>query len=189
MTDQQYHHIGLPPFGPGRTRQWDPQARDLGRMAETSRPDDRYRFRTPSLRNVTLTAPYGHNGTYRTLEGIIRHHLNPRDALMHYDRSQVIVPDLPNLAKRDWYALDDRLEMTRFLSALEVQPLPLSSRDVADLIAFLHLLEDDSAIREARNAFRATQNASDHSSPHPNSEAPSMSPVWEAHTGVVFQPQ
>ena len=157
MTDQQYHHIGLPPFGPGRTRQWDPHARDLGRLAETSRSEDRYRFRTPSLRNVTLTAPYGHNGTYRTLTGIIQHHLNPHQALAKYDRSQVILPNLPHLATRDWYALDDRLEMARFVENIGIQPLSLTDQDIADLVAFLALLEDDSAIREARDAFLATQ--------------------------------
>ncbi|MEL6206267.1 MAG: cytochrome c peroxidase, partial [Pseudomonadota bacterium] len=77
LTDQQFHALGLPQFGPGRTRQWDPVVRDVGRMAETNRLEDAYRFRTPSLRNVALTAPYGHNGAYPTLEGMIRHHLDP----------------------------------------------------------------------------------------------------------------
>ncbi len=46
----------------------------MGRINESDRFDDAYKFRTPSLRNVQHTAPYGHNGAYNTLEGIISHH-------------------------------------------------------------------------------------------------------------------
>src|SRR5690606_41471069 len=34
--------------------------------------DGRFRFRTPTLRNVALTAPYMHNGTLPTLEEVLR---------------------------------------------------------------------------------------------------------------------
>ena len=81
QTDHDFHAIGLPAFGPGRTRQFESIARDVGRMSESDALEDAYKFRTPSLRNVELTAPYGHNGAYPTLEGIIRHHLNPRQSL------------------------------------------------------------------------------------------------------------
>ncbi|MBU6163080.1 MAG: c-type cytochrome, partial [Myxococcales bacterium] len=47
-------------------------ARDLGRMAITDRPQDLYAFKTPSLRNVALTAPYMHDGSLRTLEEVVR---------------------------------------------------------------------------------------------------------------------
>jgi cytochrome c peroxidase len=49
-----------------------------GHMAETDDLSDAYRFRTPMLRNVKLSAPYGHNGAYPDLKGIIKHHLNPK---------------------------------------------------------------------------------------------------------------
>ena len=67
LTDQKFHALAVPPFGPGRTRRFDPYVRDVGRMAETDRLEDAYRFRTPSLRNVALTAPYGHNGAIKRL--------------------------------------------------------------------------------------------------------------------------
>jgi cytochrome c peroxidase len=34
-------------------------------------------LRTPSLRNVTLSAPYGHNGAYTDLVSMVHHHLDP----------------------------------------------------------------------------------------------------------------
>ncbi len=53
--------------------------RDLGRYEVTGLPDDRWRYRTPSLRNVALTAPYMHDGSLKSL----------RDVLAFYDRGGV----------------------------------------------------------------------------------------------------
>ena len=89
MSDQKFHALALPAFGPGKTRRFDLQPRDVGHMGESNRIEDAYRFRTPMLRNIALTAPYGHNGAYPTLEGIVRHHLDPLTAL---DRGRAIRP-------------------------------------------------------------------------------------------------
>jgi cytochrome c peroxidase len=45
---------------------------DLGRFNVTRRPEDRFKFRVPSLRLVTLTAPYFHDGRVATLQQAIR---------------------------------------------------------------------------------------------------------------------
>ncbi len=52
---------------------------DLGRYEVTGLPADRWRYRTPSLRNVALTAPYMHDGSLASL----------RDVLMFYNRGGV----------------------------------------------------------------------------------------------------
>ena len=57
LSDQKFYSIGLPSFGPGRTRIFDPIPRDTGHMAETDDLSDAYRFRTPMLRNIKLSAP------------------------------------------------------------------------------------------------------------------------------------
>jgi cytochrome c peroxidase len=44
---------------------------DLGRYRLTRAEPHRYAFKTPSLRNVALTAPYMHNGVYGTLEAVV----------------------------------------------------------------------------------------------------------------------
>lgn len=44
---------------------------DVGREAITKRAGDRGKFRTPSLRNVALTAPYMHDGSVATLEAVV----------------------------------------------------------------------------------------------------------------------
>jgi cytochrome c peroxidase len=49
----------------------EPVANDLGLYEITGDPDDRWKYRTPSLRNVELTAPYMHDGSLATLEAVI----------------------------------------------------------------------------------------------------------------------
>ncbi len=147
LSDQKFHALGVPPFGPGRTRPFDPHVRDLGRMAETDDVDDAYRFRTPGLRNVAHTGPWGHNGAYRTLEGIVRHHLDPRNALSTWDRGQVVMPGDGVFAQSDFAIWDDRLEMARFAERLDIDAITLSDAQVADLIAFLHALTDPRSLK------------------------------------------
>lgn len=51
-----------------------PQFNDLGRYEATGRSEDRWRYRTPSLRNVALTAPYMHDGSLADLKSVIRYY-------------------------------------------------------------------------------------------------------------------
>ena len=48
-----------------------PPSKDLGRYEITLDPTDLWRYKTPSLRNIALTAPYMHNGVLLTLEEVI----------------------------------------------------------------------------------------------------------------------
>jgi cytochrome c peroxidase len=73
LSDQKFHALGVPAW-PG-----DPV--DIGREIVTHAPEDHGAFRTPSLRNVTLSAPYGHNGRFATLAEAIDFHgaIDPAD--------------------------------------------------------------------------------------------------------------
>lgn len=51
-----------------------PPPNDLGRFEVTQDPKDRWAFKTPSLRNVALTGPYMHDGSFKTLEDIIEYY-------------------------------------------------------------------------------------------------------------------
>jgi cytochrome c peroxidase len=81
---------------------YEPSPEDLTR--------DRGAWRTPSLRDVATTAPYMHNGFYKTLE----------DVIWHYDEGGSIAAS--------------------GTKALELRPLYLSPRDRADLVEFLKTL-------------------------------------------------
>jgi cytochrome c peroxidase len=51
-----------------------PPEQDRGRYEVTHDPTDLWRYRTPSLRNVALTAPYMHNGALLTLEEVVAYY-------------------------------------------------------------------------------------------------------------------
>ncbi len=145
FTDQGFHALGLPAFGPGRTRRFDPIPRDVGRMGKSDDLADAYRFRTPSLRNVAMTAPYGHNGAYPTLEGIIRHHADPSGMRAKWTRDMANLPDVPWLSEIDFVIQLDTREMARQAAKIDITPVTLSDQDVADLVAFLETLTDYNA--------------------------------------------
>ena len=62
FTDNQLHDVGLLTTDPGR-----------GGIAPHN-PEDRFRFKTPGLRNIALRAPYMHDGSLPSLRAVIRHY-------------------------------------------------------------------------------------------------------------------
>ncbi len=86
--------------------------KDSGRAHITGLPGDRYKFKTPSLRNIAKTAPYMHDGRFTTLQQCLDHYTNG-------------VTNLTNL---------DPL--------LQNNGVQLSANDKQDIIAFLQTLTD-----------------------------------------------
>ena len=85
FTDHTYDNLGIPsnpgnPFfkvsAPYNTCGKDTM--DLGLGSRLRDPEEYGKFRVPTLRNIALTAPYGHNGYFKTLEEIV-HFYNVRD--------------------------------------------------------------------------------------------------------------
>ena len=146
FTDQSFHALGLPAFGPGRTRPWDPMPRDVGRMGKSSLQSDAYKFRTPSLRNVALTGPYGHNGAMPTLRAMIAHHADPVGSTAAWTPDMAQLPDVPWLAAADFAIREDRAEMARQAAAISKKSVDLSDQDISDLEAFLHALTGATAL-------------------------------------------
>ena len=140
LTDHDFHTMGAPQIGPGKAARFESHARDEGRFRVTGDPADLYAFRTPSLRNVALTAPYGHAGGHRDLRSFIEAHLDPIAALESYDLSNAILPALP---------VDDTRGMAdtpAIAQAVNISPRKISDEDVTALIAFLDALTDPAAI-------------------------------------------
>ena len=141
QSDQDFHAIAMPQIGPGKAARFENHNRDVGRMRVTGQAADAYRFRTPSLRNITETAPYGHDGAYASLEAVVRHHLDPVAGLMAYDRTQAILPDMAGA--KDWTILDAPDEVALIAAANELEPVALNDAEVAQILAFLEALKDD----------------------------------------------
>ncbi len=140
QSDQQFHAIAMPQIGPGKAARFETGHQDLGRMRVTGKVEDAYKFRTPSLRNVALSAPYGHDGAYATLAAILRHHLDPVRGLYTYDQTQALLPDLA--ASVNFSVQRDSVELAAIASANELAPNPLSKLEQGQILAFLNSLTD-----------------------------------------------
>ncbi len=141
QTDHQFHALGIPQLGPGKGHGPKGHA-DHGRGYITGEDHDRYRFRTPSLRNVALTAPYGHTGAYSELGDMIRHHLDPETALAEYlGLEKTTLPDHGFEGPLD-PAMQDFDEVLAISQAISIDLDPLTASEIDALIAFLHALTD-----------------------------------------------
>jgi cytochrome c peroxidase len=92
-------------------------------VAEADTGDGRFRFRTPTLRNVALTAPYMHNGTLATLEDVLR----------FYDDGRSLNPNVSTGRRRGGVAQLDR----NFRGVND-----MTDAEMRDIVAFLEALTD-----------------------------------------------
>ena len=142
LTDHEFHAMGQPQVGPGKAARFQSHARDEGRFRVTGLATDKYAFRTPSLRNVKLTGPWGHAGAYSDLNLFVTAHADPRAGLANYNRMGVV---LTQFDAADWQIMDDPAEVAAILDAVSIDPVLLSSEDVSELVEFLAALTDTSA--------------------------------------------
>ncbi len=107
FTDNGFHNIGVRP-----TSAED----DVGRFAHRKVKVLKGAFKTPTLRDVALTAPYMHNGTYRTLA----------DVVDHYDRGGDVKDNLdPNMRPLGLDA-QEKADLVAFLKSLTGEPMLVS---------------------------------------------------------------
>jgi len=111
FTNFEFINNGLTP---------DPFLNDSGRAHITGLAQDRYKFKTPSLRNVSVSYPYMHDGRYSTLQACLNHYTNQ-------------VKNTVNLDPR-----------------LMPNGLQLSADEKADIIAFLYTLTDYAFITDKK---------------------------------------
>jgi cytochrome c peroxidase len=107
--------IGVPAPGPGKATV-DP---DPGAFGVTRAPLHRHAFKTPNLRNVELTAPYMHNGGFRTLDEVVDFYDGGGGTGLGIELpNQTLPPDSLHLSdqeKRDLVAFHSALTDTAYL--------------------------------------------------------------------------
>jgi cytochrome c peroxidase len=136
LTDQKFHNVAVPQVGPGFGD--GPTGHDdFGRMRESKKLSDKYRFRTPPLRNVELTAPYGHDGAIVTLRGWVDHYTGSDVKLRNYDVNQLE----PALRGTLQPTTSDIL-LTR---DTRLKTLAMTQQTVDDITEFLKSLTDPAA--------------------------------------------
>ena len=128
FTDSDFHNIGVPTlpyanesksFGFRKTKPLLDQ--DVGRFGVTGQIEDRGAFKTPTLRNITQTGPYMHNGVFKTLEEVLVFYRNGgvRNASLDVEMKPI------NLTSLEIQDIIDFMEtMTGELPKIEKPKLP-----------------------------------------------------------------
>lgn len=100
FTDNQFHNLGVPQVGPLKV--------DLGRYAVTRSEKDKGAFKTPTLRSITETSPYMHDGAFKTLEEVVE----------FLDQGGGNNPNLSPLVKPLNLTAEEKTDLVAFLKAL-----------------------------------------------------------------------
>lgn len=105
----------------------------------TGLPSDRRRFKTRPLRNVELTAPYGHVGQFPTLMTFVGHYNDAAEQLRSYDITRH-VPD-----RLLWPTLLDNFDEILADQDTLLLTLRFNEEIQANLVEFLRSLTDEAA--------------------------------------------
>lgn len=108
FTDNQFHNLGVPQVGPMKE--------DLGRFNVSRAEKDKGAFKTPTLRSITETAPYMHDGAFKTLEEVVE----------FLDQGGGNNPNLSLLMKPLNMTADEKADLVAFLKALTGEPIKFS---------------------------------------------------------------
>ncbi len=144
QTDHEFHGVCMPQVGPGKGDGAGHE--DYGREQATGDEADRFKFRTPTLRNIALTGPWGHDGAFNSLRAMAKHQLDTVASMQTYDRHQVVLPYREDLAEIDFQVLNDPGLVADIIEANELDPRQLSQRDFELLMDFLHALTDPNSL-------------------------------------------
>lgn len=108
LTDNKFHVLGK--------LQKDARQTDAGRYGVTKDEKDRAAFKTPTLRNVALTAPYMHDGSVATLEEVVE----------FYDKGCGEAPNKSDLIFKLELTAQEKKDLVAFLKSLTGKPVSLS---------------------------------------------------------------
>lgn len=95
FTDEKFHNLGIG---------WDTNTVDLGRYMITNTPEDIGAFKTPTLREIARTAPYMHDGRFKTLEAVVDFYNQGGIKNPHLDNT-IIPLELTEEEKKDLVAM------------------------------------------------------------------------------------
>ncbi len=149
FTDESHHVVSFPQIGPGKGDGLTADD-DFGLARETGHESDRYKFRTPSLLNVAMTAPYGHAGAYKTLHEVVTHYDNPATAIAYFNNTYwcddiadtqalTCAQQFPNAKANTELARD---ALGKQAEADSIESIQLNSREIQQIVSFLETLTD-----------------------------------------------
>jgi len=144
LSDQSFHAMAEPQIGPGKSARFETHQRDDGRFRVTGDVADAYAFRTPMLRNVTRTGPWGHAGAHTDLAAFLAYHADPVVHLDAYQPDPVLAP--LDGAISDWTILEDAEALAAIKASYSGNPRTLTASEIASLIDFLDALTDEASL-------------------------------------------
>ena len=109
FTDQKFHNTGV---------SWGREPLDLGRFEVTRSQEDKGKFKTPTLRHLTDTAPYMHDGTLKSLEEVID----------FYNRGAQANPNLDSSIKPLSLSPEEKSDLATFLRTLSARATNANER-------------------------------------------------------------
>jgi cytochrome c peroxidase len=134
LTNFAFQNVGVP-----QIRSLEHKSLDLGRFEISKQEYAKFSFATQPLRNIAKTAPYFHNGSYQTLEEVVDHYLDAKDALYFYK-----INNLNSYFSRNYNKLFElnNDQSTINLIGKNLHPLlrskfSLTEQEKSDLILFL----------------------------------------------------
>lgn len=133
FTDFTYDNLGIPKNYEAFNE--NHPSTDLGLMLTTQRKEDAGKFKVPTLRNITLSDPYMHNGYFKTLYEVISFY-NSRDTKAPCSTSKINSKTAQAL--NCW----PLAEIPQTQNSTELGNLHLTENEIHDLIEFLKTLED-----------------------------------------------
>jgi cytochrome c peroxidase len=138
LGGRDFANTAVPQLGPG-VGQAAPL--DVGRGELQQFQFYQFAFRVPPLRNVELTAPYFHDGSFPTLESVVKHYNDARTSLQTFDPAT-----LPADVRASYHGDPSTIDsVLKTLDSRVQQPLHLTDAQIADLVAFLKSLTDPAA--------------------------------------------
>ena len=137
FTDNALHVMAVPQIGRGTQDDGD----SYGREDITHQRSDRYKWRTMSLLNISKTGPWGHDGAFSTLKGMVQHMVDPSTP---YDKSNVKEANMQNLDHTDENHAKAlaQLEKNRKDGVSPHEVANLNDEQIDQLVAFLETLTD-----------------------------------------------
>jgi cytochrome c peroxidase len=141
FTDFTYDNLGVPrnPENPfyALDKAWNPDGRkfvDRGLGGFVRKRAEDGKFKVPTLRNISRTGPYMHNGYFKTLRGVVAFY-NDRDVR---PACQGEATEAEALQRGCW----PKAEVTRNVNRKELGRLGLTGQEVDDIVAFMEALTD-----------------------------------------------
>ena len=142
QSDQDFHAIAVPQFGPGKNQGINGQE-DFGRGGVTGLAADRYKFRTPSLRNVFLSGPWGHDGAFRDLKDYVRHYGSPVASMQAWDPNQTIIR-AGSWPQAFFLSNENATARNNIIAANQFPGVAMSAQDIEWIMYFMASLTDQS---------------------------------------------